>query len=499
MQKEMVYSAEQLARLQAKLADVKEELKREEKTAVPDIGDNSYIRVSDDAMTAWLLLGEPPENSTGYETKNIMAYLKKEGIVFGLYEEAINDILIRRRYGIEIIVARGKAMVEGRDGYYEYKFSPESHRAPKILPDGSVDYTSMHMLQNVRAGEILAIYHHAVQGEDGRDVYGKILKTAIAKEMRPMRGRNIATQEDNPDVYISTIDGKVEVKDDRIDIQNTHEIQGDVDLIIGKIEFFGDIIINGNVEAGVVLRAGRNIVIRGTAEAVTMYAGGDIILERGVQGGQKGKLSARGNVFAEFIEHCTVEAGGDVQANALMNSKVLAGGNVILTGKRGRIIGGYTHGMKGIEAVSIGNMSEVHTVVHAGFEAKTYEELLNLSSREQEISDELRQVLEEMAMIIKNRQQRGAASSKSLDMKLPVLNKKKDELFADLDKVRSDIAFTRELIDKGRGAKIEVNGPIYRGVIVSVENMQMPVEDNTSFMVYQNKGGLLDGSVLVYK
>ena len=38
------------------------------------------------------------------------------------YEDAINDILIRRRYGIEIIVARGKAMVEGRDGYYEYKF-----------------------------------------------------------------------------------------------------------------------------------------------------------------------------------------------------------------------------------------------------------------------------------------------------------------------------------------------------------------------------------------
>ena len=498
MQKEMVYSAEHLARLQAKLADVKEELKREEKTAVPDIGDNSYIRVSDDAMTVWLLLGQPPQNSAGYETKNIMAYLKKEGILFGISEETINDILIRRRYGIEIVVAKGKPMVEGRDGYYEYKFSPESHRAPKVLPDGSVDYTSMHMLQNVRAGEVLAIYHHAVQGEDGRDVYGKLQKPAVAKEKPPMRGRNITNQEDNRDVYISTIDGKVEVKDDRIDIQNTHEIQGDVDLIIGKIEFFGDIIINGNVEAGVTLRAGRNIVIRGTAEAVMMYAGGDIILERGVQGGQKGKLSARGNVFAEFIEHCTVEAGGDVQANALMNSKVLAGGSVILTGKRGRIIGGYTHGMKGIQAVSIGNMSEVHTVVHAGFEAKTYEELLKLSVEEQEVSDELRQVLEEMAMIIKNRQQKGA-SSKSLDMKLPVLNKKKDELFEQLDKIRSDIAFTRELIDKGRGSVIEVNGPIYRGVIVSIENMQMPVEDNTSFMRYQNRGGLLDGSVLIYK
>lgn len=498
MQQEMVYSAEQLARLQAKLAGVKEELRREEKTAIPDIGEHSYIRISDDAMTVWLLLESPPENRTGYETKNILAYLKEQGVLYGISEGKINDMLIRRLYGVETEVAKGTPMVEGTDGYYDYKFSPDSHRAPKILPDGSVDYTSMHMLQNVRAGDILAVYHHAVQGQEGFDVYGNVLKPAVAKEQRPLRGRNISNQE-NKDVYVSLIDGKVEMKDERIDIQNVHEIQGDVDLIIGKIEFFGDIIINGNVEAGVVLRAGRNIVIRGTVEAVTMFAGGDIILERGVQGGQKGRLSARGNVFAEFIEHCTVEAGGDVQANALMNSRVLAGGRVLMTGKRGRIIGGYTHGMKGIVAVSIGNLSEVHTVVHAGFEAKTYEELLRLSSEEQEVSEELQKILEEMARILKSRQQKGMTLPKSMEVKLPILNQKKDELFAKLDQIRSDISFTRELLEKGRGAKIEVNGPVYRGVIVSVENMQMPVEESTSFMCYQNRGGLLESSVLVYK
>lgn len=498
MQQEMVYSAEQLARLQAKLAGVKEELKREEKTAIPDIGENSYIRISDDAMTVWLLLEPPPENRTGYVTKNILAYLKEQGVRYGICEEKINDMLIRRLYGVETEVAKGTPMVEGTDGYYEYMFSPDAHRAPKILPDGAVDYTNMHLLQNVHEGDTLAVYHHAVQGQEGFDVYGNVLRPAVAKELRPIRGRNISNQE-NPDVYVSLINGKVEMKDDRIDIQNVHEIQGDVDLIIGKIEFFGDIIINGNVEAGVLLRAGRNIVIRGTAEAVTMFAGGDIILERGVQGGQKGRLSARGNIFAEFIEHCTVEAGGDVHANALMNARVLAGGRVILTGKRGRIIGGYTHGMKGIEAVSIGNLSEVHTVVHVGFEAKTHEELLHLSGEEQEVKESLDNILKEMALIIKNRQQKGKALPKSVEIKLPILNQKKDELFAKLDQIRSDLSFTRELLEKGRGAKIEVNGPIYRGVIVSVENMQMPIEESTSFMCYQNRGGLLEASVLIYK
>lgn len=498
MSQESLYSAQHLEHLQSKLADVQEELHKDEKIAVPDIGPSSYLKVSEDKMQAWLCLIEPTDKRMQYSTENILAYMKEQKVVYGIKEEEINNILLRRLYGQEILVASGNAMTEGQDGYYEYKFSPESHKAPKILEDGSVDYTSMHMLQNVREGDVLAIYHHAVQGENGTDVYGTLLKPAVAKELRPMRGRNISNQE-NPDIYVSLIDGKVEMKDDRIDIQNTHEIQGDVDLIIGKIEFFGDIVINGNVEAGVVLRAGRNIVIRGNVEAAILFAGGDIILERGIQGGQKGKLSARGNVFAEFLEHCTVEAGGDVQANAIMNSKVSAGGIVTLTGNRGRIIGGYIHGMKGIRAVSIGNMSEIHTIVHVGYEPKTYEDFLKLSKEEEELAITLKSIVEKMAEIIKNHQKNPKASVLAKRENLVLLNKKKDELFSKLDEVRSDIAFTKELLQKGRGSTIEVTGSIYRGVTVCIENIKLFIEDTNSEMRYENRGGMVEGTVLVYK
>lgn len=500
MPEEHVISPEQMVRLQERLDDVKEELHREEKTAVPDIGEGSYLQIAQDEMAAFLSLNAPPEANTGYEVKNILAYIKEQGVVFNCDEAKIAQMVKERLYHVEIEIAAGKEPVEGKDGWYEYNFDVEGHRAPKERPDGSVDYTSIHQIHNVKAGDVLATYHHAIQGEEGYTVTGKPIKPVIAKEQRPLRGRNISNQED-PDVYVSLIDGKVEMKDGRMDIQNTHEIQGDVDLIVGKIEFFGDIVINGNVEAGVMLRAGRNIIVRGTAEAVTMFAGGDITLERGVQGGQKAKLSARGSVFADFIEHCVVDAGGDVKANAIMNSTVSAGGKVILTGKRGRIIGGYIHGMKGICVVSAGNMSEIHTVIHAGFEEKTYEELLRLVQQEKETSEVLREVLGEMSEIIKNRKQPTYSGSplKMQEVRLPALNAKKDELFAKLDKIRSDKEFTQALMEKGRGAKIEVNGTVYRGVVICIDNVQMPIEENNSYMSYQNKGGIIEQTVVPYK
>lgn len=496
MQTDMVYSEEQLARLRQKLAAVKEELRKEQGPDPKSLSDRVRIRVSEDEMTAWITLSPPGEQELPYTVPAVLTYLQEQGIRYGVQEERIQTILEAGIYETEVEIAKGTVMEEGKDGYYEYKFSPESHKAPKILENGSVDYTSMHMLQNVSPGDVLAIYHHACQGKEGHKVTGEVLKPAVAKEKRPLRGRNISNQQD-PDVYVALIGGKVELRDDRIDIESVHEIQGDVGLLIGKIEFYGDIIINGNVEAGVVLRAGRNVIIRGTAEAVTIFAGGDIVLEHGVQGAQKGKLSARGSVFADFIEHCTVDAGQDVQANALMNSRVSAEGSVLLTGSRGRIIGGYTHGTKGIHAVSIGNMSEMKTVVHSGYETKTYEELMTLTEEEKEITEALNKLVDEMSSIIRKRQS-GQGKNENLAARMFALNKEKNTLFERLDKVRSDLAFTRELVEKGRDSAIVVDGSIYRGVVVCVDNAKMTIERETCFMRYKNNGGVIESSVIVY-
>lgn len=491
------FSLEQLNRLKAKLADVKEELNKQGENENSDVGEDSYVRISEDNMTAYLYLGYQTDGSKLYAFREIMQFIEDQGVKYGVDGTKVNGMLVARMFGQEMEVAHGTPMEEGQDGYYEYGFNTESHAAPKELPDGRVDYTNMKAIENIREGDMVATYHHQVPGKEGRDVRGNVIKPKLTKDLPSLRGLNIKVDDENPDIYRAMIDGKIELRNGNIDIQATHEIRGDVDWLSGKVEFYGDIIINGNVEAGVTLRAGRNIIVNGTVGAVQMFAGGDITISRGVQGNQKAKLSARGNVLSDFLEHCVVEAGGDVKTNAIIDSTISAGGKVILTGKKGRVIGGYTHAMAGLKASCIGNVTSVKTVVHVGYEPRVYEEFLRLSNEEKTLADRLQKVLEEMAEIIAKRTTQ-AWDAQNLERKLPALDEEKDKLFARLDSIRSDIEFYQKQMEKGKGSMIEVRGPVYSGTIVGVEAAQMEVAKDKKDMRFTRSGGRVQATVIPY-
>lgn len=461
---------------------------------MPGLNQESYVKIDEGDMGAWLFLKPPEEGSPKYTKEDIMTYLHEHGVVRGYHTSNIAAVVKKEVYEREIKIAQGKQPIAGKDGYYEYKFSPVVQKGPKILEDGTVDYSSMSELQNVSKGDVIAVYHRAVQGEVGYSVKGAELKSKPAKELPPLRGKGIAQGQD-ADTYVADMDGKIEIRDGKVDIKAVHEVQGDVDLITPKIEFFGDIIINGNVSAGVMIRAGRNITVKGTAEAVTMFAGGDIVLERGIQGGQKAQISAKGNIFADFIEHTAAQAGENIQANIILNSQVRSEQRVIAAGKKGFIIGGYVHGLLGIEATEIGNYMEVKTSVHAGFEPEVYNQFLAANAKEQRLEEALSETVKEMSDILKLRKNTKSVVNKMNETKLIELNAKKDECFAQLDSVKQEKQALSDVIAKGRGAKILLSGKIYRGVTVGVENAVLHIEKGNSFTKYECIGGVVDESV----
>lgn len=464
----------------------------------PSIEENgSYVKITEDKMTAFLYLVPPEEESENYTMDELLSFLEKNGVKAGYLHPNMMAMIKKKVYDREIEVAQGQAAVEGRDGYYEYKFDPDSYRAPKVLANGRVDYTNMSTLPNVRKGDVVAVYHHAQIGQDGYDVRGVTITTRKVKEAPPLRGQSVTT-EDDPDVYIAAKSGKIEYKDGRIDIQALHEVNGDVTLITGKVEFFGDVVINGNVEAGVVIRAGRNIEIRGTAEAVNLFAGGDVILSRGIQGAQKAKISARGNVFADFIEHTVVVAGGTVQANTILNSRVSADEKVVLTGKKGAIIGGYTHAAMGITASEIGNAAEVRTVVHAGNEKEVYQRLQELKKKENELSERTKEIYEELEEI--RRKLRGGMlkPTELLNIKAKKMKQELDSIQIEMAEDKMEHQEMEELMEKRQNAEIAVHGNVYRGTVVCLAQVQIPIEYNTCFTKYFQQKGMIESSVIVY-
>ncbi len=468
------------------------EVQVEEPAVETNLAEGTYLRVEEDEMAAWLYLA-PPEKGQIYTKRDLERYLEAHGVIKGYHSSNLSAMIKKRVYDREILVARGAEIKPGVDGYFEYLFAPEEHSGPKIMEDGSVDYSSMSALQNVHKGDKVAIYHYATQGEDGYTVRGGEMKAGPVRDLPPMRGKGIIRENG---IYYAQNDGKIEVKEGKIDIQNVHEIMGDVDAIIGKIEFFGDVVINGNVDGGVVIRAGRNIEVHGTTGAATLYAGGDVMLTRGIQGG--GKISARGNVYAEFIENTTVEAGGLVQANVILNAKVTARDKVITNGKRGAIIGGYTHALKCIEAQTAGNDVELKTILHCGYEPESFDRLLEARRKETEIREKLSKLVDTMTGALREKRMRGANTSRSTEASLVEWNKQKDEYFAELDRIGHEREELEMTMEAGRNSYIKVDGNVYRNVVISINAEQMTLARNTSFMKYSADKGVIEGTVIVH-
>lgn len=460
------------------------------------IKNGSYVRVEDDCMKAWIYLNPPKQGEDYYSRDLIMQFLAEYGVVAGFHTSNIAAIAKKHVYEREILVAKGKEAVRGEPGFYEFFFDTGDKRHPLIREDGTVDYSSMSSLSNVEEGQLIARYHHSVKSEDGYDVLGKAIASKPAKDLLPLRGKGFSNAK-NPDEYYATISGKIEYKNGHIDIKDVHEIRGDVDMITGKVEFFGDIHIQGNVGTGVVIRSSRNVTVDGVVEAATIYAGGDVVLKRGIQGAQKAHIVARGTVCAEFIEHTKVEAGDDIRANSFLNSDVYSAGKIKAEGKQGIILGGHVRGLLGVSAQNIGNDAETKTAVSCGYSAEDYAHYVDAFQRETEAQKLLSDTVEKMTELLKIRRLGKDVIPEKTDRDIAFLNEKKDEYFEALDKARTEKEELTKIIEKGKGSVILANDKIFRGVTICVEGNVYKVERNTSFMKYHNEAGKIVQSVIV--
>ena len=458
------------------------------------VSDKSYVRITEDKSEAWLYLCAP-DNEADYEKAEIIRFLQINKVVAGINESNIAAMCKKKIYEREVKVATTEQGEQGHNGYYEFFFETEK-RKPEIRSDGSVDYRSMSLIQNVEEGDLLAVYHPAKVGTPGRDVTGGIQKAPVFKELRPMTGKGISNEK-NPNQYYATKSGKVEYDgENKLSIVEVYEVNGDCDLADNPIiDFNGDVVINGNVEAGVVIRAGKSLTVEGVVESATITAGTDVCLKRGMQGSGKGTIDAGGDVFTEFIEYARVNAGGNIQSNVILNSQVNAGNTVTLTGKKGLIAGGSVNGIMGIKCMNAGNQSEIKTVLHAGVAPETMEQRIAINEKYSLLNKALDETVDGMAKILRVRQKTGELSEQ-LEERLTELKHKKDELYKKSIEIKKQADSMEKLVMEAREAKIRIEGNIYHGVVIGIDNNQMIIKRDTSYMEYSSQNGVIVGTVV---
>lgn len=431
------------------------------------------VRISYDEMEAYLTL-PVVSGSEGYTSASILDALRKSNVTTGIDHEIIKNMIQEEIYGREMIVARGTPVEDGTDGYYEYNFNTDINNKPEIRPDGTVDYWSIHVVEIVEEGQVIAIYHEPVDGSNGITVKGKVKAAKRGRPQSQLRGVGFERSEDNL-VYTSLMDGKIEMKNGRIMISSVYEIYGNADLSTGNIDFRGDVIIHGNVTTGSKIIATGSITIDGSAEACELKAGKDIILRGGMMGQNKASVRSRGNIFAKFIEYALIECDGAIQANSFLDCEVVCGDKVYVNGKQGTIVGGNVYGVRGIETFSAGNASEIQTELRAGVGQDTIERI-------QKLENQLDQIYESIEKIEKGlRQFDEMGRQKGIDIRnnpqRVALLRTKIVKQADIAAAQEELGRLENVVENAKGAIIRIEKFLYPGVMIYIDNCDVLVKE----------------------
>ena len=336
-------------------------------------------RITYDEMEAFLTLPVPKEGEE-YTLEELLALLEKNQIRHGIEQETLRKMLRERIYNKEVCIAVGTPVVDGIDGHFDYHFNNNFSKKPKIRPDGSVDYWSINMVEPVEKGQVIAIYKPPVPGEDGMTVKGRPLPAKRARELPPLKGRGFTRQEDG-NTYTSNMDGKIDMENDRITISQVYEIFGNADLSVGNINFVGDVVVHGNVTAGASVRATGTVTIDGVVESADITADGDIVLRSGMLGGSKAVLTTKANLYAKFVEYAKVDVRGSIEADAFVGCEITCGDEIVLNGKKSRIIGGKVFAVRGIEALVLGSPGEVATSIRVGVREEVLHQIKGLEKK----------------------------------------------------------------------------------------------------------------------
>lgn len=427
----------------------------------------------------------PPIRGNDIIKENIEIELQKLGINYGVKEGEIEKVVAKKRYNEQIIIAEGKEPIDGEDAKIIHLFETAEKIEFKLDDTGKVNYKEMsNSVKNTKSGDIISRKIPATKGINGINVFGKEVEAKPGKEKLFFKGKNVKESEDGREL-LSDIDGRVAYVNQMINVYPVLEIDGDIDLSVGNIDFVGTVFIKGKVSDGFSVKAHGDIIIDGVVEDAIVESDGNLFVKSGIVGRENGtgRIKIKGEVKTKFIQNMTVEADGKVEIkDQILNSTIESKDSVIAFGGKGKIIGGKISATKEIIANEVGNDYETITLLEVGitpYERKRKHEL------------------EEIILKKHEEKSRNETDIKTLtNMKENgVLDDKKNKLY--LEKVKNQFVIAKELkemenekerLDRiasdSKSGKIHIRNIMHPGVVFRIGDNQLNVKEAFKFVTF---------------
>lgn len=449
------------------------------------------VRITEDYMAAYMTIPSI-DSSEKYTVEYLTDVLHLNQVKIGILTENLQKIIDHRIFDKEVLVAQGADPEDGKNGYFEYLFETNLSQKPIMLDNGTVDYKNIKMIELVEAGQEIAIYHPPTKGTNGYNLLAQFKMAKQGAELPALKGTGFERLEDGV-TYCASVGGKITELNNRVNIFPVHELYGDVDLSTGNIEFNGDVIIHGNVLEGMSVKATGTITVDKVVESAYIDGKKGVILRGGVLGKNGAKIRSKGNVSALFFEYADVEVEGDIDADSFLDSRVYAGGQIRLNGKKGCIVGGMTHAVRGVEAREIGNMVGANTEVSVGVHMTVYGQIATIEREMKDDESQLARIEEGLVQFETIMRQKGLSFRD--DPRRMALVKEKVRLSAQIAGRKGKLEDLQAIIAASANASVVVIKDVYPGSRICVDEQHVQVKEeqrSVEFKKYMGRIGMFN-------
>ncbi len=299
-------------------------------------------------------------------------------------------------------------------------------------------------------------------------------------------GRNIDISGDRT-VLTAQVSGHVELVEGSVFVSDELMVEN-VDNSTGNIDYEGNVQINGNVATNFQVKAKGDIMVKGVVEGAQLTAGGNIIIARGMNGMGRGVLRADGNIVAKFLENVTAEAQGYVASESILHSRVTAGGEVNVDGRRGFITGGKVSAAGSINVKTLGSEMGADTIVEAGTDPKLKERINQLQKQIGE-DTKLLQTVQPTLLSAKQKLAKGVKLSPEQIQQIQsmaALNKQKTDAIA---AANNEIEELQKHMTSASEAMVRVKGEVYPGTRICIGDVSMVVSKTTHYCRFIRERG----------
>ncbi len=388
--------------------------------------------------------------------------------------EQLQSVDVNKPQLTKILIAQGKEPVNGHEEYYLPIINLKK-KAGELKSDGSIDFKEVGFIVEVKKGQDVLRRIPKVKSVDGYNVFGdKALGESERKEGYN-KGANLEPGKGDENIFVSSIDGCIDVDGRTISVLPIVHINGDINYETGNIDFDGSVHIAGSVLPGFSVKARGDVIIEKNVDDALIEAHGDITVKMGVVGKEHVRLVANGKVSAKYLLNAKVEAVGDIIVDdSIINCDVFSNSKISVVAKQGKIIGGNTTALYEIMVNVSGSPNETETHLRVGRNLFIEKELADIHK---EISKWRETVNESIRDIKGSFGETVFENPKEFITKLPAVKQKKclillKELSNNNKELKRLIEQSKEVQDKlklDREPYIIIKNKAYPNTIISVK------------------------------